>query len=525
MAHSRYLSGLSPEEYENLKKDLLNAQNFTCYICRKAIDFEVEETDIDHIQPLKNGGKDNKSNFAITHSSCNRMKQDADLRVAQVLSTLSDIQNESKDKTATLADVLKYFGGSNKDIHYKIDNENFIYTVGDSISKIAEIFTDKLSGEKSVFIELPIECVYHDNLINPRGINTRIGGLIKEFQKGNPQLQVALARIDKDKVKIFDGQHKTAAQLLLGQRTVPVRLFIDPDVERLTTTNTNAGSRLKQVAFDKSIMHQLSNTLYGERISTYQQDHDMNPDEYNFSELALLDYFKGQADLRKYIIDAQKNQIIHSKDNKLTAYINFDGRKKELPLSYSTMDKAILSRFIDSKCILDTPLDFRLEEGENPRELEKEQIIRFLNLLADIVFVDKFDPEVGTYRIENSIVNKNDQHITNEHLRAFRISREEILLSLIPRILDWIKASLVMQKITVKNNIFMTRFPETTWANLKTFFENYAQLPLWTDRSMSLTIFAGKKNRDYWDSIFETGKTNDGAIVLQEPLSIMSMIM
>ena len=64
-------------------------------------------------------------------------------------------------------------------------------------------FADSLSGEKTVFIEVPHEFVFHDELINPRGINTRIGGLIKEFHRGNPQLQVCLARLDNGRTKAF----------------------------------------------------------------------------------------------------------------------------------------------------------------------------------------------------------------------------------------------------------------------------------------------------------------------------------
>ena len=87
MAHSNYLAALSAEEYRHLKSDLHEAQNGRCYICGREIDMDVEETDVDHIEPLASGGKDSPSNFALTHSGCNKRKQDSDLRVAQVLET------------------------------------------------------------------------------------------------------------------------------------------------------------------------------------------------------------------------------------------------------------------------------------------------------------------------------------------------------------------------------------------------------------------------------------------------------
>lgn len=525
MAHSIYLSKLASEEYKKLSGDLWEAQVGKCYICGHEIDRDIEETNIDHIIPLATGGKDAPSNFALTHAGCNKRKQDADLRVAQVLEKLRIIQEQAGDRTATLGDVLVYFGGSTGDPNFKIERDTFKVAFGDGIAQRYPIFTDGLSNEKSVFLEVPIECLYHDELINPRGINTRIGGLIKEFHRGNPQLQVALARIDDGRIKVFDGQHKAAAQLLLGQKKILVRLFIEPDVQRLITTNTNAGSKLKQVAFDRSIMHQLSNTLYGERMRRYQAEHNMASDCYSFSEQNLVSYFKGQADLRRYIIDAQKNRATHSKDNRLTAYINFDGKRKDLPLSYSAYDKAILSHLIDSKLILDKPIDYRSDEGKNPRQLEQTQIVRFLNILAETIYVDKFNPEIGTNRIENRVSRGDDADITPDHLAAFRMSKEEILLAVVPIMISVITSTLTFSgEIVPEEGLFMKEFPVNVWENFERFIVNYAALPLWRNRALADTVFAGKQTQGYWREIFTTGYTPDGTKVLGSGLNIKEMI-
>lgn len=525
MAHSQYLSKLSSDEYKKLSDGLWESQNGRCYICGRKIDRDVEETNIDHIMPLASGGKDDPGNFALTHAGCNKRKQDSDLRVAQVLEKLRMIQDEAGSHTATLGDVLRHFGGSTGIPNFKVEGETFKVAFGDGIAQRYPIFTDGLSGERTVFLEVPIEYLYHDELINPRGINTRIGGLIKEFHRGNPQLQVALARIDDGKIKVFDGQHKAAAQLLLGQRRVLVRLFIDPDVQRLITTNTNAGSKLKQVAFDRAIMHQLSNTLYGERIERYQAEHGLTSDEYSFSEQNLVSYFKGQADLRRYIIDAQKNQVTHSQENRLTAYINFDGKRKDLPLSYSAYDKAILSHLIDSKLILDKPLDYQSDEGKNPRQLELEQIIRFLNMLAETVYIDKFNPEIGTNRIENRVSKGDDADITPDHLAAFRMSKEEILLAAVPIMISVITSTLTFSgEIVPEQGLFMKEFPANVWENFERFIANFAALPLWRNRALADTVFAGKQTQGYWREIFTTGRTPDGTKVLESGLNIKEMI-
>lgn len=98
-------------------------------------------------------------------------------------------------------------------------------------------------------------------------------------------------------------------------------------------------------------MRQLHNTLYGERIRKYQTDHQLAEDEFSFSEQQLVEYFKGEANIKKYIIDSIKNSITHSIDNKLKEYIDFEGKAKELPISYSSFEKTFFNDIPKIQCM------------------------------------------------------------------------------------------------------------------------------------------------------------------------------
>lgn len=530
--HSKYLESLSKEEYEKLKEELAKIQSSKCYICQEDIDLELQETDVDHIIPLANRGKDDRSNFALTHASCNRSKNDANLNIARILYKLKNIQNivQSKEnRSASLKDLLKITNGSKYNFKFRIENDELIYSfsdTGDNKLYRTKIFEDLLSKEKTCFIEVPLEYLYHDNLINPRGINSSISLLVKEFSKGNPQLHLSLARIDDNKIKIFDGQHKAVAQILLGAKKLLVRLFINPNIDRLIETNTNAGSSLRQIAFDKSIMRQLNNTLYKETITKYQKDHNLTEDCYDFSEEQLVEYFKGDnANIKKYIIDSIKHTITHSPENKLRAFIDFEGKAKELPISYSAFEKTILSTFIDSKIILKTNISYKTDEGENPRELEIKQLIKLLNIMAEEVYINKFNPEVGVYRIEQKIIDKKDSDITDDHLIAYRMSKEEVLYNWLQYLKKVIESYFANTgKLYESNKLFQQPFTDVLWNNIRKFIKNLSQLPLWKDKSMASTHFSGKKNYGFWEDVFRTGKTPDGALVMVKPLNYIEMI-
>ena len=103
---------------------------------------------------------------------------------------------------------------------------------------------------------------------------------------------------------MFDGQHKAAAQILIGSRTIPVRVFVEPDLKILLQANTNAGDKLRQVAFDTAVMRHLGSTLYAERVTQYQKLKGIASDNYSFSEKDLVAFFRGEhRELQKYIVD------------------------------------------------------------------------------------------------------------------------------------------------------------------------------------------------------------------------------
>jgi hypothetical protein len=102
------------------------------------------------------------------------------------------------------------------------------------------------------------------------------------------------SEVPQTRVHVFDGQHKTAAQILLGVRRIPVRIFVNPNEQLLLTANTNAGTTLRQVAFDRSVQRRLGSSILRDRIARYCEDRGLSTDYEEFSEKALVEHFKGE---------------------------------------------------------------------------------------------------------------------------------------------------------------------------------------------------------------------------------------
>ena len=533
---SLYLNQLTADQRKSLEASLHQQQHGHCFICEQPIDLHLHGSaiDVDHVEPIKTGGKDDPTNFALTHSSCNRSKQASDLRVARVLARFAAIRAAvaPENRGPNLSDVLARYGGAKHDLPLKVAGEAVSLSfpeVGRNEIVTIPLYQDDLSGFHYFFAKLPIAYLYHDDRINPRAVGSNIGKLVEEFHRKRPQLHVSLAWAEQAqgetcaRIRVFDGQHKATAQVLLGVREVAVRVFVNPDLDVLLTANTNAGTTLKQVAFDKSVQRHLGSALFGERVERYRKDRGLAEDAENFTEKDLVNHFKGEwREMRRYVLDNVRDSVTHDPANKLRDYIDLGGKGSERPLSYSTIEKTFYSFFIFGDA-LDTPLDYRLEEGENPRELEKEQILRLMNLVAERLYVGRFDPAIGTARVENRVQKAED--IPEPHLAAYRLSKEEILYNWLRYIKNIAQNYFVTTgKPIQETKLFQYRFPEPLWDNIGHFLDNLRALPLWVNRDLSMSVFGGKQNYDYWQTIFESGATPQGQKVLTEGINLIKMI-
>uniref|UniRef100_E6QDY5 HNH nuclease domain-containing protein n=1 Tax=mine drainage metagenome TaxID=410659 RepID=E6QDY5_9ZZZZ len=531
---SLYIARLKPDERQSLIANLHAVQHGNCFICEQPIDLMIHKDtlDIDHVVPLTGGGKDDPVNFALTHASCNRTKQASNLEVARVLHRFRLLKEKlaTENRSPNLGDLLHQAGVVNHMLGFNLTGNELTYSLGelgDNTLRSVPVYEDELSGFRFFFAKLPIQYLAHDEHINPRSIGPNISKLVEEFYQKRPQLHVPLAWMKsengKSAIHIFDGQHKAAAQIMLGARALPVRIFIDPDPDTLITTNTNAGTTLKQVAFDKSVQRHLGSSLYQDRIQRFLKETDRSEDDLNFSERDLVNHFKGQSrEIKRYILDAVRNGVTSDASNKLRDYIDFGGRGKESPLSYSTVEKTFYSFFVYQE-VLETPINFRAEEGENPRIVECNQILRLMNLIAEIIYVDKFDQEVGTDKIESKLQKGGTFKL--DHLRAFRMSKEEIVYNWLQLVGQVARTYFItLGKPDPKDRLFQIPFPDQVWENIRKFLENLTIMPLWVNTDLSATIFGGKQNNGFWKTVFETGRTPQGMIVLAQPINLIDMI-
>jgi len=536
-AHSIYLSKLTDAARSALISDLWSRQSEKCFLCDGSIDLHLHsgQLHIDHVIPIVHQGPDDPMNFALMHAICNERKSSSNLEIARLLFRFGKLQESAKEENgrgATLHDILSAVGGESKQIKLKITATNEVHysfaDLNDPAIRRAPLFTDPKSKMPYFFGVFPIEYLHHDDRINPRTIGGSLKGLVEEFYAGRPQLHVALAwwapgGNAEGPLKVFDGQHKAAAQILLGVKELPVRVFVEPDLKVLLQANTNAGDTLKQVAFDMAVKRHLGNALYRERLIEFRQAKSLPENDESFSEQDLISHFKGsRREMQKYVLDALRDSITNDQNNRLMDYVERAGKGVERPISYSAIEKTFFSTFLYLKP-LDSPLNHLDDHGKNPRFLERKQLVRLMNLYAEQIILGNWDSEAAISKIEHRV--QQNQPVSERHLAAHRLTREEILHATLEYV------ALVIENFYAftgehldSDKLMQIEHPDALWERLRTFLRNLRGLPCWIDRNLSGSVFGTKQSRDFWLNIFKTGNAASGTKVLVEPISIKKMI-
>jgi hypothetical protein len=194
----------------------------------------------------------------------------------------------------------------------------------------------------------------------------------------------------------------------------------------------------------------------------------LREDDYSFSEKDLVAFFKGEhREMVRYIVDWARDSITHNKDNKLMEFVEWAGKSADRPLAYAAVERTFFKEFVYKKA-LEIAIDEGLERGDNPRSLERDQNVNLMSIFAETFFTGKWDPDIGGRRLESKI--QNGEQIKEEHLRAWRVAREEILGNILAYVRLVIENYFAYTgKMIDKERLLQQPFPDDLWKRIETF--------------------------------------------------------
>jgi hypothetical protein len=544
---------LSIKAFEKLPKneqkqvvDHLHAyQKGLCYICEENIDL-TQPVDVDHIRSKDQGGiEDSRNNWGLTHAHCNRAKGNRDLDMQRYLMRFQrarrgHLASGQSEDTFTVGVALGIHGGAKRETAARIErdsegNEHLVITWeigGQTTTARLPIQVDLNNPSvKSITAMVPIEQVFHDSDINPRSI-VDLEPFIEEFYRGNPQLLPSLAHLALDgnesgraRVMLFDGQHKAAAQLFLGNRVLYLRVFLNADLKLLKSTNYGAHTKLAQIHFPMAIQDKVGHDIFRPALEDFLNQYE------DRSGLRESSYFKAltkeeRSEMRGHFQGYLKFRVVSAADvegGKFFEYVEtVSARSKTKPLAYETVRKAIFNNFLHLH-ETEVPIKLALEM----RDRERDNLVVLLRLFTQNILSGHFDLSKGIYKIEERL--STDPSIRDPHLRAYRLCRQAPLIVVMRELRNAMAQLLSLRgkykdPAWLKDQVLWANIDDNDWAAVSKMLTAIISHKVWIERNESYTRYLQDTRQGSWEDILIRGTFPGATESVYDPLNQATLL-
>lgn len=380
---------LSEQEKKNINKQHTCDGELRCFVNDHPINSD-SEVDYHHIKPYSMGGSTEEANIAPV---CRKHhKRIGTLSIHEFRARLEMEEFFKNPEPIRLDNILEKKLGKRefgKNLQNEM-NDNKIKLYFDD-----EITPTKLSlskcpstGFRYFYIILPVEFVQNDFDLQPRPLEIKRLWELYRHLIVHTQLSPAICRLVDDKILLFDGQHKSAAQIWAGRKEIECKVYIDPNIKILKETNLTAHDKLRQMPFFTSVLINKWADLFREEWEEYLETKG-EKSEVSFVTF-LVEKGKSKADALNMIRSNIYDSILDDKNNLISEYIAERNRTRKNPLTIHRLKLTIFKHFITSP-----PLAVKIEELDELREFERKNVVQLMNILTQETLLNKWNPEAN----------------------------------------------------------------------------------------------------------------------------------
>jgi len=371
---------------EDEKKQIIEKFGRICFATGHPVD-KNETIQFDHIKAYTSGGASEIDNIAPMCGKHNKQKGQLPLYDFKIKLKIDEffesgdnltLKNElvylkNKKDLSAFGDTISIIAANEDSIELEIQNRRTLFTT----------YTCPTTNWNYFYATLPIEILDsdddadHEIGLQPRYlIRDKVFNLFRHFQR-HPVLQPSICRIHKNRILVFDGQHKIAGLLWGGRRKFECKVYIDPEPNLLNKTNISAHDKFAQTRFFSSIMVAKLGVQFGREFDDYRNIEDNGVK----SELGFINYLKEKeqltnAELNKRFRSFLYNSIMDDSNNKVSKFVSKGNRSSaETPITMDMLEKSIFSNFLYRE-----PVNTDMTTDNYLREKEFDNLVLLFNI-------------------------------------------------------------------------------------------------------------------------------------------------
>ncbi|MGM0366086.1 MAG: HNH endonuclease [Actinomycetota bacterium] len=383
---------ITDEQKKVIKERFASDGNIECQVCGKGLKF-VEETEYHFICPTLETKSDDTRNIAPLCKKHKSAVKNLSIKEYKALREMEDFFG--KKRARKLNDVLREKLGESSfgqavQVKFNERGMNLDIRLGQK-EQCLPVSVCPSTGYHYFYIVLPARYINNDLELQPRPLEMKRMWELYRHLMLHSQLTPSICRLVDSRIMLFDGQHKTAAQVWAGRDEIECKVYIDPQVKVLKETNLVAHDKLRQMPFFSSVLINKWADLFSEQWQEYLDTGGMKS-EAGFVSF-LVKRGRKRAEALNMVISNIYDSILEDEGNRFSKYIS------EYSQSASLLTLGKLKQSIFKKFIAKPPLKINIEESDRLREHERKNVVKLLNILAETTTAN------GGHKTDNIYLN------------------------------------------------------------------------------------------------------------------------
>ena len=402
-----------------------------CFISGEVINLLTDEIEYDHIQPYSKGGDTSLTNIRVVLKKWNRRKSDQSLYEVRDNLLLERLFTEKKS-AIKLQDILQLRNVTQRSLHTTLQNGEITIADGTDIKTFA-LFDDPILKVRYFYGRLPLKWLQNDDQegLQPRVIDYKRLIILRDHLKGHPQMAPAIARLVGGSIRLFDGQHKLAAQILNNVSDTDIKVYVSPEdnagskslFDALMITNLEAHSKLRQVPFYTSTLIERLSMIYSELWDEFAtQKPATQHSEANFVKFLVAEKKFSKTKANEMFRAAVKVNALSL--SALEPFVAVASKDASFPITQEILSTAIFPNCLylePSTALLDTAEDFRNQGVSN------------FQVIAELLVMESF--------LKDWVQRQSKTSVSNVQLKARRIWHKGAVLTWSPYLKDIISVT------------------------------------------------------------------------------------
>ncbi|MGN7247223.1 HNH endonuclease [Janibacter anophelis] len=373
-------------EQANIEDDLWDKSGGLCFLCEEPLNRASDAIEADHDVPESEGGPTTLENLNLAHESCNRAKRSA--KSVPIRPYLKLVAYTKKYGGRLKYDgYTDHFGIEPKPVVATRDGDTIKFELPDGSFSASPILSEANSSGtfEYTFLSLPRSAIFNDDACQPRALRPEHAwSIYSDLQKNvlhePPSCRMETYVLDQPvKLLMFDGQHKTVANWMMGRQVVTAKVYLNLSAANAIQLVNSIQAKIKKLPLSPfELAGKMSDELENKFHEYEEEVGSVEVSESGFLAWLGSDKARGKQALQSALVQS----ILSNPNLRIMNHI----RQPGAPAPKVSITEQQLKGKVLEKLLHKDALSLKGEDAQAARDREADNIVSCLNQLTDEAF-------------------------------------------------------------------------------------------------------------------------------------------